>query len=487
MVALEINLNQAGQRLDKFLGKYLPGAPAGFFYKMLRKKNITLNGRKAEGKEILQRRDQVTLWLADETILKFGGYLPERDGAVKRIPTVETFSQTGKNLVLTEKTYPQADNPKVLTEKTYPQADTPQALTGEVSPQAKGSFNPAEKATILADGSKKSSMEKSVREHIYHRGSVNREILYSQAYKQLHGVKVLYEDAHVLIIDKPAGVLTQQAKVGDLSLNEWMIGYLLDTGGINARELRLFKPSVCNRLDRNTSGLVLCGKSLPGSQALSELIRSRAVRKFYRTICVGAMETADFGTAIEIQGYLQKDSRTNQVTILQQEPPRREEVFHCEEVLSRKDAPYQKNTFHQKKTSHQKKAGEYIRTSYYPIEQLCIPTIFPGGRKPASLRQEPCSLTELEVELITGKTHQIRAHLASVGHPLVGDSKYGNVSVNRLFRQRFGLRWQLLHACRLQFPVLDGVLAPLSGKSIQAPLPEQYEAILRELKRGRKI
>ena len=73
MVALEINLNQAGQRLDKFLGKYLPGAPAGFFYKMLRKKNITLNGRKAEGKEILQRRDQVTLWLADETILKFGG------------------------------------------------------------------------------------------------------------------------------------------------------------------------------------------------------------------------------------------------------------------------------------------------------------------------------------------------------------------------------------------------------------------------------
>ena len=78
MVSLEIKMNQAGQRLDKFLGKYLPQAPFSFLYKMLRKKNITLNGKRAEGKEILQLADQVTLWLADETILKFGGYLPEQ-------------------------------------------------------------------------------------------------------------------------------------------------------------------------------------------------------------------------------------------------------------------------------------------------------------------------------------------------------------------------------------------------------------------------
>lgn len=435
MVALEINLNQAGQRLDKFLGKYLPEAPVSFFYKMLRKKNITLNGKKAEGKEILHLKDQVTLWLADETILKFGGYLPERDGADRQIPAVEISSTCPKD-----------------------------------------------------------------RESICRVESKSKESLYCQAYKHLQGIKVLYEDAHVLILNKPAEVLTQQAKEGDLSLNEWMIGYLLDTEGINSQELRLFKPSICNRLDRNTSGLVLCGKSLPGSQALSELIRSRAVRKFYRTICVGAMEAEDFGAAIEIQGYLQKDSRTNQVTVFQQEPlcqnelPRQKDAL-CQkealcpkETLHRKEISCSQEALHQKETLRREKAGEYIRTSYRPIEQLCIPTKSLGGKQmgPVSLKQNPCCFTELEVELITGRTHQIRAHLASIGHPLVGDGKYGNASVNQLFRQRFGLRWQLLHACRLQFPVLDGVLAPLSGRIIQAPLPDYFENILQELECGGK-
>ncbi len=379
MVALEINMNQAGQRLDKFLGKYLPKAPVSFFYKMLRKKNIMLNGKRAEGKEILQLKDQVTLWLADETILKFGGYLPKRQSA----------------------------DSQAMTESSYPGPEY---------------------------GCK--------------------EALYRQAYKRLQGIKVLYEDDHVLVLDKPAGVLTQQAKEGDLSLNEWMIGYLLDTGAISSQELRLFKPSICNRLDRNTSGLVLCGKSLPGSQALSKLIRSRAVRKFYRTICVGRVETADFGAVTEIQGYmqitgyLQKDSRTNQVTIRRQGP------------------------------------GEYIRTAYQPVGQYCIPVKALGAASmiPDVLQgQEELCFTELEVELITGKSHQIRAHLASIGHPLIGDGKYGDTQINQLLRKRFGLCWQLLHAYQLQFPALEGVLAPLSGRSIQASLPVYYNALLEDM------
>ena len=380
MVALEIDINQAGQRLDKFLGKYLPEAPVSFFYKMLRKKNITLNGKKAEGKELLQLKDQVTLWLSDETILKFGGYIPKQELA----------------------------DGQATAEDSHPGAES----------RCKG------------------------------------EALYRQAYRRLQGIKVLYEDAHVLILDKPAGVLTQQAKEGDLSLNEWMIGYLLDTGAINAQELRLFKPSVCNRLDRNTSGLVLCGKSLPGSQALSELICSRAVRKFYRTICIGKIETSDFGVETEIQGYmqiagyLQKDSRTNQVTVRQQGP------------------------------------GEYIQTAYQPVGQYCIPAkaLSAAQMIPDALQgQEELCFTELEVELITGKTHQIRAHLASIGHPLIGDGKYGDTRVNQLLRQRFDLRWQLLHAYQLQFPTLEGVLTPLSGRSIQAPLPAYFDAILGEM------
>ncbi|MBO5282282.1 MAG: RluA family pseudouridine synthase, partial [Lachnospiraceae bacterium] len=80
--------------------------------------------------------------------------------------------------------------------------------------------------------------------------------------------------------------------------------------------------------------------------------------------------------------------------------------------------------------------------------------------------------------LITGKTHQIRAHLASIGHPLIGDGKYGDAKVNQLLKQRFGLSWQLLHAQRLEFPPLEGALAALSGRQIQAPLPELYKKIL---------
>ncbi|MDE7223019.1 MAG: RluA family pseudouridine synthase, partial [Acetatifactor sp.] len=268
MVSLEIDFNHAEQRLDKFLGKYLPKAPVSFFYKMLRKKNITLNGKRAEGREQLQIGDQVTLWLAEETILKFGGYVPGQEDIVSHARQIVT----------------QGQNCRINTE--YP---------------------------VKTDVA-----------------------LYRQAYQALQGVTVIYEDTHVLILNKPAGILTQQAKAGDMSLNEWMIGYLLDTGVINSQELRLFRPSVCNRLDRNTSGLVLCGKTLPGSQALSELIRSRAVRKFYRTVCAGIPAAAKTGDIMEIQGYLQKNSRTNQVVIRQQEP------------------------------------GEYIRTVYRPLKQYSL-------------------------------------------------------------------------------------------------------------------
>lgn len=383
MVALEIESNQAGQRLDKFLGKYLPEAPVSFFYKMLRKKNITLNGKKAEGKEILKLRDQVTLWLADETILKFGGYVP---------------------------------------------GTTEQVEKGQIQPDRPGDRSKIE--------------------------------IYRQAYCQLSGVSVLYEDDHVLILDKPAGMLTQQAKAGDISLNEWMIGYLLNTNAIDARELQLFRPSVCNRLDRNTSGLVLCGKSLPGSQALSELIRSRSVRKFYRTICVGKLTVEHHRAAaqeslqilngaqtpdcmqikgyLQIRGYLQKDAHTNQVTVNSQGP------------------------------------GKYIDTVCQPLRYYSLS---------ADSAAEPFYFTELEVELITGKTHQIRAHLASIGHPLVGDGKYGNVQVNRILQQRLDLHWQLLHAYKLEFPALEGTLAPLSGKTIQAPLPDSYRSVQAGLRR----
>ena len=108
---------------------------------------------------------------------------------------------------------------------------------------------------------------------------------YRKAYRSLKDISVLYEDENILLLNKPAGVLTQKAKPEDLSLNEWLIGHLLAAYAIKETDLATFHPSVCNRLDRNTSGIVLCGKTLAGSQALSRIIKDRSVKKYYQTVC----------------------------------------------------------------------------------------------------------------------------------------------------------------------------------------------------------
>lgn len=342
MQSFQIGANEAGQRFDKFLQKYMPEASMGFFYKMLRKKNITLNGKRAEGKELLQTGDKIAFFFSDETFHKFRG---KTAGA-------------------------------------------------------------------------------SLRTNREHTSGINRSqnSEYKRAYETLKGIQILHEDDHVLILNKPAGILSQKASDQDLSLNEWMIGYLLASGQISETALETFKPSICNRLDRNTSGLVLCGKSLAGSQELSRLIRERSVRKFYRTFVKGKMTDS-----AHITGYLTKNEKSNKVSV-SKEP--------CTDAKS-----------------------ERIETSYEPLQ------VFPDR-------------TYVEVELITGKSHQIRAHLASTGHPLLGDTKYGDSSINNAYRQKYGIRWQILHAYRMEFPMLTGALAALSGQTVIAPLPEIYIALL---------
>lgn len=351
MQSVVIGSNQAGQRLDKFLRKYLPQAGNGFLYKMLRKKNITLNGKKAEGPELLREGDEVRFFFSEETFAKFTGTLSSKE-----------------------------------------QADAGDARQGTA------------KSAAAISALKYQSYEK--------------------AYETLRGIEVLYEDAHILAVNKPAGVLTQKASPRDISLNEWVIGYLLAAQPALREELNTFRPSVCNRLDRNTSGIVLCGKSLAGLQSLSRCIKERSVRKFYRTICLGAV-----GEEAAIKGFLVKDTAKNKVTV----------------------------------TADETCGGDPIETRYRPIA-VCE------------------GYTLLEVELITGKTHQIRAHLAGTGHPLIGDFKYGDSRVNRQLRERFGLQYQLLHACRVIFPVTkEPAAAALSGKTISAPCPELFQEIQSEL------
>lgn len=339
MKEIIINANEAGQRFDKLLAKYLREAPKSFLYKMLRKKNITLNGKKAQGNEMLAQGDVVRLFLADETIEKF-------QGQAVQLPFGSTEAHDGKRQT------------------------------------AADSEGRAQKAVKLA---------------------------------------VIYEDHDILLLNKPAGMLTQKAAASDVSLNEYLLQYLLDSGSVKEEELISFRPSVCNRLDRNTSGLVVAGKSLVGLQTMSTLLQDRSMHKFYRCIVKGEMT----GTS-HLKGYLLKDERTNTVRISQQSKDPKEKP---------------------------------IETKYRAIERA-------GG------------LTLLEVHLITGRSHQIRAHLSSIGHPILGDPKYGDPQLNRRYHQSHGVSSQLLHAYRLEFPQEMERLPHLSGKTFCAPLPPIYQKVM---------
>ena len=130
---------------------------------------------------------------------------------------------------------------------------------------------------------------------------------YRRAYERLKKrIEIVYEDKNVLIINKPAGVLAQKAEPKNFSCNEWLIGYLLDTKCITPEQLHTFKPSICNRLDKFTSGLLICGKTLLGTQRMNELIRERRIRKYYRTIVKG-----EFTEKMHIKGYLVRNYATN--------------------------------------------------------------------------------------------------------------------------------------------------------------------------------
>lgn len=114
----------------------------------------------------------------------------------------------------------------------------------------------------------------------------------------------MYEDEHILLINKPSGMLSQPADDGTPSLVEYLTSYLLENGSLTEEELRTFRPSVCNRLDRNTTGLIAAGKSLPGLQELSGMFKSRNLHKYYLCLVEGVLSEKK-----HIKGYLAKDKK----------------------------------------------------------------------------------------------------------------------------------------------------------------------------------
>lgn len=255
---------------------------------------------------------------------------------------------------------------------------------------------------------------------------------------------VVYEDENILIADKPFGLLTHGDSTEKKNhLANQVVDYLIASGEYKAGSSRTFVPAPANRLDRNTTGLVLFGKNAAALRALNSMIRNGDVSKYYTTIVYGHVDQP-----LVLTGSLSKDERTNKVTISDLS------VDHLKEdkVVSSGDLRGHVNS----------DGSRDIETIVVPVRKLKNSTL-------------------LEIQLVTGRTHQIRAHLASIGHPLAGDFKYQTREAslfNRRLKTSAGISTQLLHSSRLQFHNCPEPLEYLEGRQFTAPLPQTFtEAI----------
>lgn len=310
MIKITVGKNDAGQRLDKFLKKYLANAPLSHIYRIIRK-DLKVNGKRAKEDSFLNEADELTFYLSDEDF--------ER-----------------------------------LTKK-------------KEAPKAKKQF------------------------------------------------AVIYEDDNVLIVNKPVGLLTHgDASEKKNTLANQVTDYLIEKGDYVPRLEKTFKPAAANRLDRNTSGLVIFGKNHEALKALNEMTSDKdSLSKIYMAVVSGIIDKE-----VHLKSKMEKDHDKNVVKVLSLE-----------------------------------NEGKYMETIVSPVKS--------NGK-----------YTLVEVKILTGRTHQIRVHLASIGHPIVGDVKYGGTKVN-------AKTTQLLHAHKLIFNRCPEGLKYLEGKEIVAPIPESFEAIIR--------
>lgn len=228
---------------------------------------------------------------------------------------------------------------------------------------------------------------------------------------------IIYEDENIILVNKPQGLSVHEDEDSKSNtLISYIQSYLYSKGEYDPDGELSFAPALCNRIDKNTSGIVIAAKCAAALRIMNEKIKLREIRKFYLAALHGVPEKGE----ATLRAYLLKDSKTNTVRIYDKNPP---------------------------------KAAKEIITKYRVIAKNADSSL-------------------VEVELLTGRTHQIRAHMAHIGHPLIGDGKYG---INRSDRER-GYKYQALCSYKLIFTFETDAeeLNYLRGKEFSIPKRDIY-------------
>ena len=222
---------------------------------------------------------------------------------------------------------------------------------------------------------------------------------------------IIYEDENIMLLNKKPGLIVHPDENYHFdSLIARVQHYLYEKGEYEPKKENSFAPALVNRIDRNTGGIVIAAKNAETLRIMNQKVKDRELNKYYLCIAVGIFEKkSDLLT-----GYLEKNEKQNRVYI-------------------------------SKKPTENSKT---IKTKYKVLA-------------------EKNNFSLVEVDLLTGRTHQIRAHLASIGHPLLGDGKYGKNEINR----KMGYKWQALYSYKLSFNFTTdgGILEYLNGKTFTAP------------------
>lgn len=317
MKEIVITQNEAGQRLDKFLRKYLKEMSLSAIYKSIRKGQIKVNNKKQSEKYILNEGD----------ILKF---------------------------------YFEIDEPKKKENKSFLEVD--------------------------------------------------------------YELKVAYEDENILVVEKRPDILVHPDEGNEITLTDAVWAYLFDKGEYNPEIEKTFAPSPCNRLDRNTEGLVIFAKTYDALKQMNEAIREGEVQKIYTALVKGRIKEGEY------KDYISKNPNTNKVVV----------------------------------SKTKSRDSKEIITKIIDVESVGIASV-------------------VEIDLVTGRSHQIRAHLSYLGNPIVGDPKYGDKKFNSFYFNKYGLNYQLLVANKIIFKNIGGNLSYLQDKVISMNLPPLFKKIKNDL------